>query len=93
MKVRVKAYASFRDFMGSNIEVALREGADVDSLIRELERRFGSRVREELLDEDRRPRLYVKILLNGRDVEFLQGLKTRLKDGDVVALFPPVGGG
>lgn len=93
MKVRVKAYASFRDFMSPNTEITLNDGADVDWLIRELERRFGSRIREELLDEKRKPRPYVKILLNGRDIEFLQGLKTKLKDGDEIALFPPVGGG
>ena len=33
------------------------------------------------------------ILLNGRNIEFLEGLDTPLADGDVVAIFPASEGG
>jgi len=33
------------------------------------------------------------VLINGRHVEFTGGLKTALKDGDEVTVFPPSGGG
>ena len=33
------------------------------------------------------------ILLNGKNIVHLKGRKTKLKDGDVVSIFPPVGGG
>ena len=33
------------------------------------------------------------ILLNGRNVIFLDGLKSILKNGDKIAIFPPVCGG
>jgi molybdopterin converting factor small subunit len=35
----------------------------------------------------------VKVLLNGRSVEYLSGMETPVADDDVIALFPPVGGG
>jgi molybdopterin converting factor small subunit len=35
----------------------------------------------------------MKLLVNGRDIDFLNRLETKLKEGDEVALFPPVGGG
>jgi len=35
----------------------------------------------------------VIILVNGKNIEHLEKLDTKLKDGDVVSIFPPVGGG
>jgi molybdopterin converting factor small subunit len=36
---------------------------------------------------------YIQILINGTGIKALQGFKTKLKEGDTVAIFPPVGGG
>jgi MoaD family protein len=34
-----------------------------------------------------------KILLNGKNVDLQQDLKIKVRNGDVLALLPPVGGG
>ena len=36
---------------------------------------------------------YMNVLINGRNIQFLQGRETILHDGDTVAFLPPVGGG
>ena len=36
---------------------------------------------------------YIHVLLNGRNIVFLNGPETRLSDGDTVAILPPIGGG
>jgi molybdopterin converting factor small subunit len=36
---------------------------------------------------------YLHVLLNGRNVVFLDGPRTQLNDGDTVAILPPIGGG
>lgn len=36
---------------------------------------------------------YINILLDGRNVRFLDGMETRLSPGCVLAFLPPVGGG
>jgi molybdopterin synthase sulfur carrier subunit len=36
---------------------------------------------------------FVTVLLNGRSVQWLQGLETLVADDDALSLFPPVGGG
>ncbi len=36
---------------------------------------------------------YLNILINGRNIRFLQNYETQLRDGDTVAFLPPVGGG
>ena len=36
---------------------------------------------------------FVKILINGRGIEHLGNLQAMLKEGDVIAIAPPIGGG
>lgn len=36
---------------------------------------------------------YVRLLVNGRDIEIGQGLETPLNNGDQIAIFPPLAGG
>ncbi len=35
----------------------------------------------------------VKVLVNGRNIDFLNGLNTRLSEQDIVVLIPPAAGG
>jgi len=81
MRVRVKYFALHRDLVGkADEELRLDEGATVEDLLSRLVSLYPS-----LVDA----RAYMLISLNGESVD--KG--ARLKDGDVVALFPPVGGG
>ncbi len=93
VKVRVYLYATLRERAGGRrvIEVDLPEGATVrDALL------AASREAPGLYDEvveDGRVRVMYKVLVDGRDVDFLEGLSTRLRDGSEVHVFPPVAGG
>jgi len=94
--LKVKLFAAFREMAGgrNEVNVKLPKEATIIELIEELSKILGEGVKEALLDSktgDVKP--LNKILVNGRNVELLQKLSTLLKDGDVVALFPPVGGG
>jgi len=93
MKVRVRAFATLHDLIGGSMVLELPEGSTIRSLLDELVKRFGKAFREAVLNEDGKPIKFVKILVNGRDIDFLSGLDTVLRDGDEVFLFPPVGGG
>jgi sulfur-carrier protein len=46
-----------------------------------------------IFDDGGHLRSDVKILRNGRNIVFLQGLDTELNNGDTIAVFPPVVGG
>lgn len=91
----VKAFATIRDSLGGTgrMEVELPEDADVGGLLARLSEDLGKRFREEVLDEHGAPKRMIKIFVNGRDIDFLDGLSTRLKNEDEVALIPPVAGG
>ena len=93
MKVRVRAFATLSNLLGGGpLEVELPEGSTVGDLLSELARRLGRAFREAVMEGGRLAE-YVKVFVNGRDIDFLSGLKTVLRDGDEVALIPPAGGG
>jgi MoaD family protein len=65
--------------------------ATVGDLLAELGRRYPAL--RPLLEERRGDRPYVKVMVNGRLLEQLQGLDTPLGPEDTVGVFPPVAGG
>jgi molybdopterin converting factor small subunit len=40
-----------------------------------------------------RPLPYIRLMVNGRDIAFLNRLETELQEGDEVLILPPVSGG
>ncbi len=93
MTITVKFFAEFREATGKRQE-NIEGVSDAASLLEELVRRFGEKLAKLLYSPDRQKlRKTVNILVNGRRISASQGLKTPLKDGDVVAIFPPVSGG
>jgi molybdopterin synthase sulfur carrier subunit len=92
MKVTVKFFATFREIFGGDArEFDLDEGTEVQNLLDLLS--DSSQRREELFETADTLKPYVKVLKNGRNIHFLDGLKTKLEAGDVLSIFPPVGGG
>lgn len=91
MAVTVKFFANFREAAG--VEKAVIEDAtDVSSLLKALVAKFGERLGKQLFDGEKL-RETVSIIVNGRSVNQSQGLRTQLRNGDIVAIFPPVSGG
>lgn len=94
-KVTVRVFATFREILGfKETELDLPPDTTVISLIDFLSKNYShGKLKKEALDANGNLRKFVKILVNGRDSYFLDGSSTHLHDGDVVAMFPPVGGG
>lgn len=93
MNIRVRYLATLFDLMGTMRDVVeVPEGATVRDLIRAIDRKHNGRLSREILDGDKLKDEY-NILVNGRAIDYLAGLDTRLKDNDEVVFMPPVGGG
>jgi len=96
MPIRVRFFATLRDAAGKReVEVdAQGEGMDILNLMHFLFGKLGEDFKRAMLDpETGNIRRYIKIMVNGRDIELLNGLKTLIRDGDIVQVFPPIGGG
>ncbi|MGB9929257.1 MAG: MoaD/ThiS family protein [Methanosarcina sp.] len=94
MKLNVKFLASIREIAGAHeIQFEIFQGDTVEALLERLESHFGKEFQEAVGSplEDENPK--IRFLVNGRDIDFLKGRKTELKEGDTVVLIPPVGGG
>jgi molybdopterin synthase sulfur carrier subunit len=92
MKIKVKFYATFKELFGAEVkEIELKDGSHIQDLLNLL---CNSRqCSQEIFDQSGNISRYIKILKNGRHIEFLDGVHTELGEGDVVAMFPPMGGG
>ncbi|MFE9607022.1 MoaD/ThiS family protein [Streptomyces sp. NPDC006012] len=69
-------------------------GDTVAALFADLEARHTG-IQARLIDEtkDGQLRRFVNVYLNDEDVRFVDGIDTKLSDGDVVTILPAVAGG
>ena len=89
--VTVKLFANLRELAGTR-ELKV-EASTIEEVLKKLIEKFGDPFKKELFVEENKIRDEYLLLANGKNFEFLDGLKTKLKDNDVIAILPPVGGG
>lgn len=94
MRVEVKYYAMIREATGRRMEtIEVPEGSSVDDLLGLLVGMYKEGLSNFIYDEEKRVRDYLSFMLNGLNVYSLKGVSTLLRDGDIFAILPPVGGG
>jgi len=94
IKVVVRFFTTLREITGKKEEsLELLKPISVDALLRQLSKKYGKEFDDYMFDELGDVRGHLQVLINGRSVSIMQGLKTELKDADQVAILPPVGGG
>ncbi|MEM2897168.1 MAG: MoaD/ThiS family protein [Candidatus Bathyarchaeia archaeon] len=96
MKIRVKFLATMAELTGTSTEdIELPTNASVKSALLFLAKRYGKNFYERMFEDSDPNKInrYIKLMINGRDVEFLDGLATRLKENDVLYIVPPIMGG
>jgi molybdopterin synthase sulfur carrier subunit len=91
MAIRVQVPAPLRSLTGGSAEISV-EANDVASLVEALEGAHRG-MRDRLCDQSGELRSYVRLFVNEEDIRFLEGKKTPLKPGDVVAIVPAIAGG
>jgi sulfur-carrier protein len=92
MMIKVKAFASFREILGRDLEIEMRPGSTVSDLLSELAR-TNRRFKDAAFDDSGRLKDYVLLMKNKKRIDPLQDLTVELTDGDEIAVFPPVAGG
>ncbi|MGM0510991.1 MAG: ubiquitin-like small modifier protein 1 [Thermoplasmatota archaeon] len=93
MSIRVKFFASLREDIGKD-EVKVKNGnlKDVGEVLKELLSN-NKKLHDRLFEDEFTLNDNIIILKDGRNIEYLDGLSTEVKEGDSIAVFPLVAGG
>lgn len=91
MELKLRLFANFRTAVGKKTLVRqYDELPSVGTVLRDLSDEYPEL---EFYTSDGELRQYLAVLVNGRDINFLDGIDTMVEDGDDVSIFPPVAGG
>lgn len=90
--VEIKIFATFREKIGKkSIHYSFFNNITVLEAINGFCNEFN--ICSEIFNGQLNLKEYISILINGRNIFLLDGLKTILKDHDELAIFPPLAGG
>jgi molybdopterin synthase sulfur carrier subunit len=95
MKVTLHTILGLKRVIGQRLtEIDLPHGSTVEDFLAHLKEKWGDKLSNRLFDPESGAVLpYVRIMVNGQTIQFLQGMETPLKEGDEVLILPPVSGG
>ena len=91
MAVKVRIPTTLRTLTGGKSEVEV-DGATVGEVIAALEGAHPG-FSDRLLDEEGKLRRFVNVFVADDDVRFLEGLDTKVPEGETVSIVPAVAGG
>jgi len=92
MNVRVRIFGDVASTVGSKHDVELEDGATVRHLANILAAKAGQ-TRQGYLGEFKVGGADLAVMVNGRNIQLLDGVETRLCDEDDVVIMPFVVGG
>lgn len=94
MTINVKLVGAFRHFSGADeLEFGFKKLNSVGDLVTALIRDLPNIKRTLIYQQLKKPVPNALILVNGKEIGVLDGVDTKLKDGDEVVLVPVVHGG
>ncbi|AEA33758.1 MoaD family protein [Hippea maritima] len=91
--VKISFYTLFRLDLGiKDITLEIDKEISLEKLLLLAERKIGKKFTYKLIENGKLLNTAI-VLVNGKNVHHLEGLKTLIKNGDKIDLFPPGGGG
>ncbi|ETA78960.1 MoaD/ThiS family protein [Youngiibacter fragilis] len=93
-KIELRGYASFRALFGDTVTfVEIETPCSIEECIDKLDGILDHRLKPMISDKDGNQDIFVRILLNGREIAFLKGPNRMVNDNDILLFIPVLGGG
>lgn len=97
MKISVRFFTTLREITNKREETLQfpnDKNITIDAVLQILSNQYGKDFVDYVYDPDTsKVKGFLQFLVNGKSASTQNGLQTELKDGDVLAILPPVGGG
>jgi len=95
--VTIKFFANFREITGKReqkMDLNEKETTVMD-VLKQLSDEYGDAFKDYIFDPSKPRSLkpQISVMVNGLSIRNLEKLRTRIKDGDTIAILPPVSGG
>lgn len=82
-----------RIISSGKVAISIPEGNALEELLAMMVKRWGEELSSRLLEPNSIiPLLYIRLMVNGRDISFLNRLKTELQEGYEILILPPIAG-
>jgi MoaD family protein len=96
LALTIKFFAALRDITGKreqSIELGRGE-ATVEEVLDELSKQYGKNFKEYVYEaKSKAIRSQISIMVNGQSLRNPESLAARVKNGDTIAILPPISGG
>ncbi len=97
MKVSVRFFTSLREITNKSeetLDFSNDKKITINTVLQTLSERYGKDFLDYVYDSNTSEvKGFLQFLVNGKSASTQNGLQTELKDGDLLAILPPVGGG
>jgi MoaD family protein len=94
VKILVKFFAALAEIMGERETlITLTRDSHIQELFKQLEHKYPQKFQTAIFESNGAIKPSYKILLNDQSIEIQNSSKVLLKDKDVIAFLPPLGGG
>ena len=93
--VKVRTILDLKKILGSGeVKLLIPPGSTLKALLGIMVEKWGHELATRICEPDAIvPLPYIRLMVNGRDIAFLNRLETELQEGDEILILPPVSGG
>ena len=91
METKVRIPAPLRK-LTKDQSVVESSGGTIEEILSDLEKKYPG-IRERICDETGQIRRFINIFLNGEDIRFKEGIKTKIGNDSEISIIPAIAGG
>jgi len=91
--VRIRTILYLKIILGKGeVEICVLEGSTLEELFATMVKRWGKKLSSRLFASNSTiPLPYIRLMVNVRDIAFLDKMETELQEGDEILILPPDG--